>query len=304
MTNQVAEIEEALRSVAAIPVTPFKAGGQVDWPAYERIIRRMVDGGITVITANGNTGEFYALSAHERYRAVEVAAASAGPDVLIVAGIGFDLETATDLGGAAGELGARAVMVHQPVHPFQSAGGWVNYHQAISEALPELGLIPYIRDALVTPAMVARLAAACPNLVGVKYAVPNVLQFANIIHQAPTGRITWLCGLAEMWAPFFWLAGARGFTSGLAGLRPELSLNLLHHLQVGDYGAAMRLWARLKPFEELRARLNSANNVSVVKEGLAHLGYCRRTVRPPITKLAEAERAEVRAILASWDKLL
>ena len=180
----------------------------------------------------------------------------------------------------------------------------MNYHQAISEALPELGLIPYIRDALVTPAMVARLAAACPNLVGVKYAVPNVLQFANIIHQAPTGRITWLCGLAEMWAPFFCLAGARGFTSGLAGLRPELSLNLLHHLQVGDYGAAMRLWARLKPFEELRARLNSANNVSVVKEGLAHLGYCRRTVRPPITKLAEAERAEVRAILASWDGLL
>lgn len=288
----------------AIPVTPFKAGGQVDWPAYERIIHRMVEGGITAITLNGNTSEFYALSAQERYRAVEVAAASAGPGVLIVVGIGFDLETAISLGRMAGELRARAVMVHQPVHPFQSAGGWLNYHQAISEALPKLGLILYIRDVLVTPVMVARLAAVCPNLVGVKYAVPNVLQFADIIHQAPTGRITWLCGLAEMWAPFFWLAGARGFTSGLAGLRPELSLNLLHHLQGGDYGAAMQLWARLKPFEELRARSSSANNVSVIKEGLAYMGYCRRTVRPPITELAKTERAEVQAILASWDNLL
>jgi 4-hydroxy-tetrahydrodipicolinate synthase len=57
----------------------------------------------------------------------------------------------------------------------------------------------------------------------------------------------------------------------------------------------------MKPFEDLRARRDNANNVSVVKEALAQLGICARTVRPPISELADGERAEVAAILAAWD---
>jgi 4-hydroxy-tetrahydrodipicolinate synthase len=55
----------------------------------------------------------------------------------------------------------------------------------------------------------------------------------------------------------------------------------------------MAVWRRIEPFEELRARHNSAYNVSVVKEALAQMGLCRRAVRPPITDLPAAERAEV-----------
>jgi 4-hydroxy-tetrahydrodipicolinate synthase len=36
----------------------------------------------------------------------------------------------------------------------------------------------------------------------------------------------------------------------------------------------------------------------VVKEALAQLGLCRRTVRPPISEVSAAERDEVAAILA------
>jgi 4-hydroxy-tetrahydrodipicolinate synthase len=38
--------------------------------------------------------------------------------------------------------------------------------------------------------------------------------------------------------------------------------------------------------------------VSVVKEALAQLGLCRRTVRPPISEVSPAERDEVATILA------
>jgi 4-hydroxy-tetrahydrodipicolinate synthase len=103
-----------------------------------------------------------------------------------------------------------------------------------------------------------------------------------------------------MWAPYFWLAGARGFTSGLANVRPDLSLALLACLRAGDYNGAMRLWATIKPFEDLRARWNNGNNVAVVKEALAQLGYCQRAVRPPLSGLSESEQAEVGAILAGW----
>jgi 4-hydroxy-tetrahydrodipicolinate synthase len=60
----------------------------------------------------------------------------------------------------------------------------------------------------------------------------------------------------------------------------------------------MAVWRRVKPFEDLRARRSAANNVPVVKEALAQLGVCGRTVRPPISEVPEAERAEVAALLA------
>jgi 4-hydroxy-tetrahydrodipicolinate synthase len=85
-------------------------------------------------------------------------------------------------------------------------------------------------------------------------------------------------------------------------VRPDLSLRLLECLHAGDYDGAMALWELVRPFEELRARGNNANNVPAVKEALAQLGLCRAAVRPPINELSEDERAEVREMLAVWER--
>lgn len=75
---------------------------------------------------------------------------------------------------------------------------------------------------------------------------------------------------------------------------------MLEALRTGDHPAAMKVWERIRRFEELRADRQSANNVTVVKEALAALGLCRRDVRPPSRVLPEAERAEVAAEVAGW----
>jgi len=194
-------------------------------------------------------------------------------------------------------------MVHQPIHPYQSAQGWVSYHSAIALALSNMGVVPYIRDASVNADMLKALVDTAPNVIGVKYAVPNSLQFANLVGRVGPTRLAWICGLAEMWAPFFWLAGARGFTSGLANVNPKLSLQMFESLNSGDFDKAMQEWAQLKPFEDLRAIDNNANNVPVVKEALAQLEQCGRTVRPPITELSEPQRKHVTEILVGWQML-
>jgi len=71
------QLRATLATVAAIPVTPFGPDGKVDWDAHGRVIRRMVDAGVRLITPNGNTGEFYALTAVEARRATESAVAVA-----------------------------------------------------------------------------------------------------------------------------------------------------------------------------------------------------------------------------------
>lgn len=52
----------ALADVVAIPVTPFAEDGTVDQDTHRALLRRLLDGGVTTLTPNGNTGEFYALT--------------------------------------------------------------------------------------------------------------------------------------------------------------------------------------------------------------------------------------------------
>jgi 4-hydroxy-tetrahydrodipicolinate synthase len=260
-----------------------------------------VDTGIDVLTANGNTGEFYSLSRAERDLAVTLTVEAAGDRATVLAGVGNDVAAAVAEALVAAAAGAHGVMVHQPVHPYQSADGWVEYHRRIADAVPELGVVCYVRSRRLSGAAFAALADACPNVVGVKYAVPDPLALAELVEAVGAQRWVWSCGLAETWAPYFWQSGARGFTSGLATVAPRHSLELLGQLHAGDFTGAMLTWRRLRPFEDMRARDGSALNVSVVKEALAQLGLCRPDVRPPISPLTEGERAEVKRILADLE---
>lgn len=294
------DIQSSLCTVIAIPVTPFNADGSIDFARYRQLVSRMVDGGIRVVTPNGNTSEFYSLTPAEHERSVEATIAGvteSSNDALVLAGVGFDEATAVTMARFAHDAGAEAIMVHQPVHPYLSADGWIAYHKAIADAVPDLGIVPYLRNSAIDGATLSQLADACPNFVGIKYAVADPIRFAKTVNEVGRARIAWVCGLAESWAPFFAVGGAQGFTSGLVNITTDLSLRMQSCLEGGDYPGAMAIWAQVKPFEELRARRNNANNVSGVKEAMAQVGLCERTVRSPISVLSVEERAEVSQIL-------
>ncbi|WP_406728171.1 dihydrodipicolinate synthase family protein [Streptomyces sp. GD-15H] len=300
MTTTFETQRAALAGVVAIPVTPFAEDGSVDPAGYRALLRRLLDAGITTLTPNGNTGEFYALTPEERRTVAELTMEETGDGSSVLVGVGHDVPTAVASARHARDLGARMVMVHQPVHPYVSQSGWVDYHRAIAEAVPDLGVVPYIRNARLTGTRLAELADTCPNVIGVKYSVPDAARFAAFARDAGIERFVWVAGLAEPYAPSYFSAGATGFTSGLVNVAPSVSLNMIGALRSGDYATAMKVWEQIRRFEELRGANGSADNVSVVKEALASLGLCRRDVRPPSRQLTEQERAEVAAIAAGW----
>ncbi|MEU0803983.1 dihydrodipicolinate synthase family protein [Streptomyces sp. NPDC005970] len=293
-------LRAALADVVAIPVTPYDAEGAVEQDTYRALLRRLLDGGVKAVTPNGNTGEFYALTLAERRLVTELTVEETGDRAAVLVGVGHDVATAVEAARHAREAGAGMVMVHQPVHPYVSQDGWVDYHRAIAEAVPELGVVPYLRNPLIEGAAVARLGEACPNVIGVKYAVPDAARFAAVARDAGLDRFVWVAGLAELYAPSYWAVGATGFTSGLVNVAPKVSLDMLGALRAGDYAGAMKVWEQIRPFEDLRAAHQSANNVSVVKEALAALGLCRRDIRPPSSPLPEPQRAEVAALVQGW----
>jgi 4-hydroxy-tetrahydrodipicolinate synthase len=298
------QLRATLATVAAVPVTPFGPDGQADWDAHDRVIRRMVDAGVRLITPNGNTGEFYALTAAEARRAAEsavaVAGGGAGHRADVLAGVGHDLPAAIEAARHARDNGVRMIMVHQPAGPYVSAAGWLEYHRVIAGALPDMGVVLYIRDPRIGARHIRLLGDLCPNVIAVKYGIRDPVLFAQVAKDAGGDRFTWLAGLAELTAPACWTSGARGFTSGLANVAPGLALSMLESLRGGDMAGAMKAWDACRPFEELRAADSSADNVSVVKEALAQLGLCRPDVRPPSHRVADEVRTQIAEILGGW----
>ena len=290
----------ALRGVVAIPVTPFAADGSVDLGRHGALLGRLIAAGVGAVTPNGNTGEFYTLEPAEARRVTENTVKEVGDRAQVIVGVGLDTAGAIAAARHAGEAGAQMVMVHQPVHPYVSGEGWVEYHRLIAEAVPELGVVLYVRDARISGAQLGRLTELCPNVIGVKYSVPDPVRFASVAMDAGSGGLVWVAGLAELSAPGYFAMGATGFTSGLVNVVPAISLDLHRALAAGDYTVARDIWALIRPFEELRAADSSADNVSVVKEALAQLGLCRADVRPPSRALPRSVRDHIEAILASW----
>jgi 4-hydroxy-tetrahydrodipicolinate synthase len=296
------ELRTALADVVAIPVTPY-LDGDLDVAAFKVLLRRLVDNGVTTITPNGNTSEFYALTAEERRRLIEASAQAVGQEAFLLLGVGHDMESAIADVRTGAAVGVRMAMIHQPSHPHVSAAGWVEYHARIASATPDVAFVLYIRNEWVTAAMLVELAGRCPNVIGIKYAVPDPTQFARIRDLAGADRFVWIAGLAEPYALSYAAHGATGFTSGLVNVNPQLSLSLRDALRAGDYRLAGTLLSRISRFEELRAEDRSANNVSVVKEALSQLGLCERTIRPPSHELNEQDREEIAGILADWSTM-
>ena len=288
-----------LATVVAVPPTPFLVDGSIDEVGFERILRRAVEGGLTAITIAGNTGEYGALAPAEIERLSEVAGATLTRRAAFLVGVGGDLATAGRVAATARGAGAFGVMVHEPPGPYRTQAGWIRYHVELAAAVPTLAVVPYLRDPDVGAEQIRALVNAAPNVVAVKYAVPDPVRFADLVTQGP--RLLWICGLAEAWAPFFWPAGATAFTSGLASIDPRLSLDLLDQLRTGRPADALATWSLVRPFEALRARDHGRANVAAIKEALAQRVGIGRTVRPPLSELGIDEQREVGRILASWN---
>lgn len=284
-----------LADVSVVTVTPFSPDLRgVDHGGLEQNLERLIRGGVQVLVAGGNTGEFAALSQDEAVEITRTHARVARGRARVIAGVGYRLEQAVELGRASIEAGADGLMVHHPIHPYASEAGLISYYAAIADALPGVPLILYVRGPQLTADGVRRLAAV-ESIVGVKMGQPDPERFAAFVGAAP--GLAWVCGVAEAWAVPFWRAGAVGFTSGLANLAPERSLEVLAALKAGDLAQADALVDRLRPIEALRARRGDANNVAVIKAAMDLVGLAGGGLRPPLSGLEPSDHTDLIRIL-------
>ena len=284
-----------LTGLWATTVTPFAGDGRVDTDAVRRHVSFLVTNGVDRLVPAGNTGEFGSLTAAEVV-AVTRATREAAPAAVVFAGVGGAPPDALDLAAAVLEAGADGLLVHHPAHTHVGRHGLEEYYRRII-ATADGSVFLYKRSHRVPDELVAALATE-GSVLGVKYAVNDLQAFERARAAAPAAL--WTCGTAELWAPFFHLLGARGFTSGLVNAAPGLSAAMETALRDDDIQAALALRALAREFEQLRAEDDAAKNVPAVRHAMTLAGFPSGAPRPPLAPLSEDDERRVAAAWATW----
>ncbi|MBE9636261.1 dihydrodipicolinate synthase family protein [Salipiger mangrovisoli] len=273
------DLDTALAGISGILVTPYDEAGDIAPGRLTPILDRALGAGLHMPVVNGNTGEFYALTTDEAITMAREVCAMVDGRAPVLAGIGRGIRDACELAKASAEAGATALMIHQPPDPFVAPRGTVDYVKAIADASGGLPMMLYLRNDAIGTGAIADLCAV-PGVKGVKWATPNPQKLAAA-KAACDPSITWVGGLAEVWAPTFYAVGARGFTSGLINVWPERSLAIHAALEASDYVEANRLIGEMQAFEDIRAEELNGTNVTGVKAALLATGLDCGPTRPP-----------------------
>ncbi len=284
-------------------VTPFR-DGRLDRAAWEGLVRRQIEAGVSGLVPVGCTGEAAVLDGDEREYLVRSCVELAAGRCAVVAGAGTN-STATTLRNAqlVREWGADAAMLITPYYNKPQQHGLLEHYRTVARAV-DLPIVLYNvpgRTAVnLLPETAAALAAE-PNVVALKEASGNLEQIETAIGSCDLKVFSGDDGLN-----FAILGlGGRGSISVVGNLLPGTMVRLWRAWADGDVARAWWLARALDPVA--RACFIETNPVPV-KELLHLSGLCGPEVRPPLARLTEPDRqrsaafhAEVLADLLARD---
>ena len=279
-----------LRTVHLVPLTAFDSEGRIDVDVQSAHIESMYGSGRRVYLPAAGTSEFQSLSDDEVVELVRITREASGPDAQIFAPVGLQVGHAKEIGRRSIEAGADGIMFMPFVHPYMSDAGARDYYLEVIDAVEAPALV-YRKGPIPTDDLLLDLADD-PRVVGIKYAVNEMHGFRTTV-LADGGRIEWLCGSAERFAPFYMLVGASGYTTGAGNLAPHVTLAMHAAMTAGEYDEALRLQQVLLPIEDYRARAGDSYNVSMLKYAMTLVGADFGPPRAPQRQLTDAERAEI-----------
>lgn len=282
----------------SFPVTHFKADGSFDEAPYRRHVERLAQYDAAALFAAGGTGEYFSLTLQEYPRIVKAAAESMPASMPLIAGVGYGTHPAIAFATAAEKAGAHGILVLPPYLVSAEQEGLYRHVKAICDSVG-IGVIVYNRDnCVLTADTVARLADACPNLIGFKDGVGNV-ELLVAVRQKLGDRLTYVGGMptAEVHALAGKAMGITTYSSAVFNFIPEFALEFFHALHAGDQAGLDRMIQQFfLPYLEIRNR-RPGYAVAIIKAGLKLTGHPAGPVRTPLLDLTPQDEADLAALL-------
>lgn len=281
----------------SFPVTAFDEDMRFAPDAYARHVNWLSAYPAAALFAAGGTGEFFSLTPAEVADVVRSAKQAAGATP-IIGGCGYGTAIAVDLAKALERAGADGILLLPHYLVTAEQEGLFRHVKAVCDAVG-IGVILYNRDnSIASHETIARLADACPNLIGYKDGVGNVEAVAMIT--ATMGdRLTYVGGMPthEGYAAAYFGAGVTTYSSAVFNFIPEFALAFFEAVRRGDRAATDRMLTEFFiPFGAIRNR-RKGYPVSIIKAGVRLIGHGCGPVRPPLTDLTSEEAEQLAALV-------
>lgn len=277
---------EKIKGTGVALVTPFLAGGEVDFKGLTNLVNHVVDGGLNYLVVLGTTGETATLSTEEKDQVLaHVKSVNAGR-LPIVIGIGGNNTAAVVEEFERFDLkGVDAILSASPYYNKPTQEGIYQHYKVLAEhaTLPLiLYNVPGRTASNMTAETTLRLAHTVENIVGIKEASGDLNQVMEIVKGKPS-EFAVISGEDVLNFPII-ACGGIGVISVLANTLPKLTADVVNLSLNSDNKKARDLHYSSINFTNL---LFAEGNPAGVKAALKIQGICDDEVRMPLMKASE-----------------
>ena len=276
-------------------VTPLTEDDKIDVLSLERLVDHVIDGGLQCLYPCGTTGEMMYLTVEERKQVAEVTVRQAAGriPVFVQAGAWNQADT-IELAKHAVSIGADGIGVVTPVFYKLSDQGLIDFYTAVAHSVPEdfpvyMYGIPQNAVNDLNADVCEKVAAACPNVQGIKYSYPDftkLQQFMMVKNQT----FSVLVGPDHLFEAVC-AVGGDGVVSGNAVIIREHYAAIWDAVQKKDFDLATKIQRRTNI---LNAVMCETNNIAAYKVILKDEGVIATTkMRRPMENLTPDQEKEL-----------
>lgn len=283
-------------------VTPLKDNDTLDVEGLERLIERLIAGGVHGLFILGTTGEEQSLSYHLRHEMIrETCRINRNRLPVLVCITDTSIVESIRMAQIAAECGASGV-VSAP--PYYFATGQPELAEFYEELVPQLPLpvflynMPSHTKVNFAPATIHRIAQD-PRVIGFKDSSANAVYFQSVMHiMKDRSDFAMLVGPEEITAECV-LMGAHGGINGGANMFPKLYVDMYNAAKAGNLEEVRRLQPIIMQISSTIYTVgqHGSSYLKGLKCALSILGVCDDFIAAPFHKFNAPEREKIRLAL-------
>ncbi len=289
-------LRSQLTGTGVAMITPFTAGGTVDYTALGKLIDFIISNGVDYVITLGSTGEAATLNRWEQLDVINYTYEKVNGRVPVIVGIaGNDTaEVAKNIETYPLEK-ATAVLTASPQYNKPTQQGIIEHYKVLAKASPKPIIaynVPSRTGSNMTAETTLYLAKEVDNIAGMKEASGNMVQCMHILRDRPDDFLV-VSGDDHLTLPLI-ACGMDGVISVAANCFPKDFSDMVRYALKNDYAAARPLHYKCLEGNDL---LFAENNPAGVKAFLYELGIIENVLRLPLLPLSDGVHQKVKAYL-------
>lgn len=283
----------------ALP-TPFLADGTLDTAHLVKLVNAQLHAGVHGIVLLGTTAETPTLTDKEKKIILDTCVPLLKDKVQIIIGAGTNntLSTVENIKIVA-HYKPDAALVVTPYYNKPNPSGLIAHFKAAAEVGVPLVMyhIPGRTGLKISAPVLDELLARVPQLVGIKECNYDMAQVTDTAVKYAS-KLSYFCGNDELLLQFLSI-GACGTISAAASVFAPAFVKLYNLFNAGKTHEALAIFTKMYP---LIKACYLETNPTCIKYMLYKLGFGSQTVRAPLGKISNENKAAIDALLAQADK--